>query len=158
MALRMRDIKYQLLALGGLAIVIAMVTTMWRRREVVAPPPIRSVAIVPFAATGPGARAMAMTLAVKLMEKVSSLAAVRALDDDVDAVLEGTLEVTDARIRVHARFIRVRDSQLLWERTLDYPLRDVGKVEESLSEALLDSVAPRKQARRLPARRAKESR
>ena len=137
---------------------IAIVTIMWRRREVVTPPPIRAVAIVPFKATGPSAHEMAMSLAVRLMHNVSPHARVRTLDDDdVDAVLDGTLEVTESRVRVYARFVRVRDGHLVWERTLDYPLRDVRKVEQSLSEALLQALTPREQARRLPAGRAEES-
>ena len=131
---------------------------MWRRREVVTPAPIRSVAIVPLKATGHDAQAISMSLAVRLTDAVSPLVAVRTLEDgNVDAVLDGTLDVGRSRIRVHATFTRVRDGRLLWERSLDYPLRDVGKVEQSLSEALLESVTPEEQAQRLPPRRAKES-
>ena len=142
MVLRMRDIRHQvMLAIAGAAIVVAVVTTMWHRREAVPPPAIRAVTILPFETPDRRSEALAIGLAATLMAKLSPIVTVRPPGDrDIDAVLDGRLEATESRIRVHAVFRRFPRGDLLFERRLDYPLRDVGKIEESLSEALMEWV------------------
>ena len=137
---------------------------MWNRRDVPPPAPrIRTIAVLPFHSLSPVNRdlALELSLAAGVIDRMGSLPgldvrpleAVRGYADadpvnagrelNVDAVVFATMVLTPSRIRVSARLISVSDARELWQGDLDYPQRDVAKLQDSLTEKLTTAVVSR---------------
>jgi serine/threonine-protein kinase len=67
-----------------------------------------------------------------------SIAAGRELD--VEAVLEGSLQTADDRIRVLARLFRVSDGKQLWTGQFDEKFTDIFTVQDSISERVATAL------------------
>ena len=78
---------------------------------------------------------------LKYDQQQDSLAAGRALD--VDAVLEGSIQRVDNRLRVTARLIRVSDQSPLWSGQFDEAAKDLLAVEDAISAQLAEALALR---------------
>jgi TolB-like protein/Flp pilus assembly protein TadD len=126
-------------------------------------PAIRSLAVLPFKPLVSDSRdemlelGIADTLITKLsgIEQIITrpMSAVRkysALDQDpiaagreqqVDAVIESSIQRTGERIRVTVRLVRVEDGSLLWTEKLDEKFTDIFAVQDSISEKVAGSLA-----------------
>ncbi|MFY9607375.1 MAG: tetratricopeptide repeat protein [Blastocatellia bacterium] len=124
---------------------------------------IRSIAVLPFKPLVTDCRdemlelGIADTLITKLtcLEKIiirptSAVRKYSALDQDplaagreqqVDAVLESSIQRNGERIRVTARLVRVEDGSLLWAEKLDEKFTDIFAVQDSISEKVAGSLA-----------------
>lgn len=60
---------------------------------------------------------------------------------NVDAILEGTIQKADSRIRVSVRLFRVVDGSLLWADTFDEPEKDIFALQDAISERVATSLA-----------------
>lgn len=60
---------------------------------------------------------------------------------NVDAVLEGTIQKADGRIRVFARLFSVADGALLWAENFDEPDKDIFTLQDAISEKVTTSLS-----------------
>jgi TolB-like protein/DNA-binding winged helix-turn-helix (wHTH) protein/Flp pilus assembly protein TadD len=164
----------------GAALLLAVAFGAWhwlQPREPVA----RSLAVLPFKALEPEPADPALQLGMtdslitqlSLIPdlRVSSLSAVRTLsgeDQDpveagrslkVDAVLEGSLQVDEDRVRVSARLLKVSDGKALWAGEFNERLTDIFGLQDAVARKVVGALALRlspEQSERL-ARRATTS-
>lgn len=61
----------------------------------------------------------------------------------VEAVLDGTIQRLGDRLRVSVRLLRVRDGASLWSNSYDADFTDVFKVQDAVSERVVDALAVR---------------
>ena len=59
---------------------------------------------------------------------------------NVDAVLDGSLQISGDRIRVMARLVRVSDGKQLWASPLDEKFTDIFRVQDSISERVATAL------------------
>jgi serine/threonine-protein kinase len=124
---------------------------------------VQSLAILPFrptdAARGDGSLELGMADAVIIRLGVLSgitvrpLSAVRQYTDPaldatsigrklgVDAVLEGHIQRFDARVRVSARLLQVKDGRQLWADSFDGPFGDIFVVQDVVAERVARALA-----------------
>jgi serine/threonine-protein kinase len=134
--------------------------------------PIGSVAVLPFRPLTAEHRnemmelGMADSLIAKLSESerlvVRPLSAVRrfvALDQDplaaghvlaVEAVLDGSIQVSEDRLRVSARLLRVSDGRQLWAEQFDEKRTDVFGVQDAITEKVAAALSVRLSGRPHP--------
>jgi TolB-like protein len=154
-----------LLALVALPVVFYLAfyfTRLWRGPAPVEP--IRSIAVLPFRplVAGQGDEVLEMGMADTLITRLSSLRQVNvpplnavrrygALDQDalaagrelkVEAVLEGSIQRAEGKIRVTMRLIRVEDGALLWTRQFDERWTDIFAVQDAVSQRLAADLLP----------------
>jgi DNA-binding winged helix-turn-helix (wHTH) protein/TolB-like protein/cytochrome c-type biogenesis protein CcmH/NrfG len=60
----------------------------------------------------------------------------------VDAVLEGTIQRVDGKLRVNARLIRVRNGEQIWANALDVNESNIYELQDTISEQLVRSILP----------------
>jgi DNA-binding winged helix-turn-helix (wHTH) protein/TolB-like protein/Flp pilus assembly protein TadD len=153
-------LRYWLLA--GVAIIsLAAAIFFWRRAHAPTAGPIRSIAVLPFKPIAPESRkeaiefaeamelGMAETLITKLSNgdlMVSPLSAARrsaasgrdAVDVGrslgVDAVLDGSMQMAEGRIRVTVRLIRTSDGKPLLAQTFDDEIREIFATQDEITE------------------------
>ena len=137
-----RGWKTREILLGSL-VVICLIGGLWAlaRTESAAGPEIRSVAVLPFSALNRGEEAqllglsLADGLAFELSRRddlrvVSTRAVLPYVDTPadaltagqrlgVDAVVEGTVQHSQGRVRLNARLVQVRGGGTLWSQTLE---------------------------------------
>jgi TolB-like protein len=119
---------------------------------------IRSLVVMPFASFDPSSRqlhlelGMANALAARLAGvetlRVPPAVAVRAGEDPiaagrrlaVDAVLTGSVEHRDDRLRLKAALVRVRDGRALWSAEFDDPFTSIFEVEDTIAERIAAGV------------------
>jgi DNA-binding winged helix-turn-helix (wHTH) protein/TolB-like protein len=135
--------------------VIAWLSPNW-----FAPKPLRSVAILPFGVLKQDSRndylGLGLTdavitrlgntqLVVRPLATVSRFAERNPIqsghDLRVDAVVEGTVQTADNRIRVFVRLLRVRDGKPLWAQTFDVASDDAFALEDSIAERIASNLA-----------------
>ena len=138
--------------------------TISRSDQSAAPPqsPIRSLAVLPLASLTRGAPAGrfadAMTEAV-----IMSLAQLRGLrvasrtsvmqyrssrrtlpqigaELQVDALVEGAVQLEGRRVRINARLVRVADDHSLWAGSYDRHLRDILKLQNEVARAIAQQI------------------
>lgn len=126
---------------------------------------VRSIAVLPFKPLGEDKSnellglGMADALIIKLSElnrisvlptsaifkytgrEIDSLAVGRELD--VDAVMDGTVQREDGRVRVTAQLIRLSDGKTLWSGKFDEQFNNIFAVQDSLSEQLAGALSIR---------------
>jgi len=132
------------------------------RTASVAPPPARSIAVLPFTnasgdetvqylcdgiaesltnwlASVPNVRVVSKTAAFRLRDQADDIPAiVEALG--VDSVVRGKLETVDGNVIVSASLVDTRDDAQLWGERLVQPLSDVIYLERSIVAAIKDSL------------------
>ena len=148
----------------GVALLVAAAFGTWHRlqpREPVA----RSLAVLPFKALAPEPADPALQLGMtdslitqlSLIPglRVSSLSAVRTLGAGgqdpveagrllkVDAVLEGSLQVDQDRVRVSARLLKVSDGRALWAGEFNERLTDIFGLQDAVARKVVAALALR---------------
>jgi DNA-binding winged helix-turn-helix (wHTH) protein/tetratricopeptide (TPR) repeat protein len=127
--------------------------------------PIRTIAILPFKPLVPGNwnEALDLGMADALIAKLSggdeiivrplsairrycsleqdSLAAGRELE--VEAVLDGSLQISGKRVRVLAKLLRVGDGKQLWAQQFDEKFTDIFEVQDLISESVASALKVR---------------
>lgn len=127
------------------------------------PTPIKSIAVLPFKPLVADSRdeSLEMGMTETLINRLSGIkeitvrptSAVRkynALDQDpigagleqkVDAVLDGSIQKTDGRIRVTVRLVRISNGQTFWTDKFDASLSDLLNLQDSISEKVATAMA-----------------
>jgi len=60
----------------------------------------------------------------------------------VAAVLEGTLQAHDGRLRLTARLLRVADGQSLWAGKFEVPANDIFEIQDSIATQVIEALRP----------------
>jgi DNA-binding winged helix-turn-helix (wHTH) protein/TolB-like protein/Tfp pilus assembly protein PilF len=166
--------KFALLAgIALLAVVVIGGLYVYWNRETEQEFP-QSIAVLPFKplVAGKSDESLEMGMADTLISKLADidglvvrpLTAVRrftAVDQDsveagrmlgVDAVLDGSIQLADDRVRVSAKLVRVIDSNQLWTSQFDEKLTDIFAVQDSISERVAAALQVRlaRQSRQHP--------
>src|SRR5687768_1374487 len=123
---------------------------------------IKSLAVLPFKPIGAEARDESMELGITdtLISKLSGgdvavrpLAAVRRfglIDQDpvaaglalgVEAVVDGSIQIADDRIRVSAKLIRTSDGKQLWADQFNERSADIFEIQDSISERVAAALS-----------------
>ena len=132
----------------------------WLIPDWFAPKPLRSVAILPFAVLnqdskndylGLGLTDAVITRLGNTQFVVRSLTTVSRFaerdpiqsgrDLGVDAVVEGSVQTADSRIRVSTRLLRVRDGTPLWGQTFDVASDNAFTIEDSIAERVASNLS-----------------
>ena len=158
-----RSKKALLSLLAAIAVVGVIAATYSLLPKRVSPPAIQSIAVLPFKPLVRGDRdeALEMGMADSLITKLNSasqlivrqLNAVRnytnleqdaiaaGREQDVDAVVDGSIQKSGDRIRVTVRLVRVEDGKQLWSGQFDEKFTDVLAVQDSISKQVADALA-----------------
>jgi DNA-binding winged helix-turn-helix (wHTH) protein/TolB-like protein/Flp pilus assembly protein TadD len=155
---------------GALLVVLGVGGFFWlrNRTQVLAPAagaPIKSIAVLPFKPLAADARdeLLELGMADALITRLSGLkevlvrptSAVRkyaGLEQDalaagreqqVDAVLDGTLQRSGDRLRITVRFLRVSDGQTIWIERFDDNFTDIFAVQDRVSEKVAGLLVAR---------------
>jgi DNA-binding winged helix-turn-helix (wHTH) protein/TolB-like protein/Flp pilus assembly protein TadD len=153
------------LALGGLLVVTVLFSSSWWARQPAPPTPItqiRSIAVLPFKPLSAEGSDPYLELGVAdtLITKLSNLSqltvrptsAIRkytSVEQDplaagrdlkVEAVLEGSLQKLNDRIRVTVRLLRVSDGQPLWAHKCDEYCTDIFRMQDTVSEQVAQAL------------------
>ena len=145
-----------LIGLAGVVLVALVSIGFVYWKEGAAPGEIRSVAVLPFKPLSSDRRdeslelGMADALIMKLgsdervvIRPLSSVRRFASLDQDpveagravnVDAVLDGSIQMANERIRVSLKLLRVADSKQLWSGQFDEKLTDIFDVQDSIAQ------------------------
>lgn len=157
-----RRARRQYVLLAGVAALIAVAVCLyaWRARgegsDAYSGAGVRSLAVVPFKSLGDGSSdevlglGMADALIIKLgvadaftVLPTSAVAKFAGREHDarevgrrlgVEAVLDGTVQRADGRVRVTATLIDLRDDRMLWSGKFDEQFTDIFALQDSLSE------------------------
>lgn len=139
----------------GLA-VLAVLFAVWYWNGAKTPAQINSVAVLPLISLGDSEnnKSLGLGLTDTLIMKIGGLkqvvvrpiSAVTPYADapqnsleigkklDVDAVLEGTIQQTDGRVRINVRLLRVETGEQLWAENFESEQSEIFDLEEHLSE------------------------
>jgi DNA-binding winged helix-turn-helix (wHTH) protein/TolB-like protein/Flp pilus assembly protein TadD len=166
---RVRRRKLMVAALSGVAIVLALLAVpLWRithgRTTTVAPPPIKSIAVLPFKPINSEANDEYLELGVAddLINRLSGLKEVVVrptstirkytnVNQDpivvgrelkVDSVLEGNIQKLGDRVRITATLWSVSQGKQLWSNQFDENVQDMFAFEDSISERVAQAVIP----------------
>jgi DNA-binding winged helix-turn-helix (wHTH) protein/TolB-like protein/Flp pilus assembly protein TadD len=151
-----------LLALAVLPVIAFGIYYFWPRQAATLKP-IKTIAVLPFKPLTADSRnelfemGMSETLIARLsgiremvVRPLSAVRRYQELEQDpiaagrelkVDAVLDGTIQTRDERVRVTARLIKVSDGQTLWADKFDAPLADIFTLQDSISERVATAMA-----------------
>lgn len=124
---------------------------------------IRSVAVLPFISVHPDeeGKLLGIGMADSVIARLSRIGSVSVRQTssvmryadatpeavrigreiNVDAILEGSIQKADSRIRVSVRLFRVADSSLLWAETFDEPEKDIFALQDAISERVANSLS-----------------
>jgi len=153
----------RLLAAISVVGVIAATYSFLPKRS--SPPEIQSIAVLPFKplVRSDTDEALEMGMAASLITRLNGLkqvivrqlnavrnytdleqdAVVAGREQDVDAVLDGSIQRSGDRIRVTVRLVRVADEKQLWAGQFDEKFTDVLAIQDSISEEVADALALR---------------
>jgi DNA-binding winged helix-turn-helix (wHTH) protein/TolB-like protein/Flp pilus assembly protein TadD len=156
--------RWLLIAAAALAVVVAGVVA-WRLApvsEVSSPSSLQTIAILPFKplVANPRDEAMEIGMADSLIMELSRspklivrpLSATRrfvALDQDpveagrqlaVEAVVDGTLQIADGRVRASARLLRVADGRQLWADKFDAQFSNIFQVQDTIVQRVAGAL------------------
>jgi DNA-binding winged helix-turn-helix (wHTH) protein/TolB-like protein/Tfp pilus assembly protein PilF len=145
----------------AVVIVAAGAWYSWRSREVVPKPPA-SLAVLPFALLNPDPQAshlevgMADAIITRLASsrgfRIPPTVVIRRYADharapldvgrelDVDAVLTGTLQRSDGRLRVTVQVMRVDSGEHIWAGRFDEPIGGIFSMQDAISEQLAERL------------------
>jgi TolB-like protein/Flp pilus assembly protein TadD/predicted Ser/Thr protein kinase len=128
----------------------------------VSPGPIRSLAVLPLVnlSTDPMQAYFADGMTEELINAFSRITALRVISRssvmkykgvhkplaeiarelNVDAVVEGTVQRTDGRVRISADLVDVRADRSLWGRSYEGDLRDILSLQSQVAEAIAAEI------------------
>ena len=131
----------------------------------VSPAPIRSLAVLPLVdlSADPMQAYFADGMTEELINAFSRITALRVISRssvmkyksvhtplaeigrelNVDAVVEGTVQRTDGRVRISADLVEVRDERSLWGRSYEGELRDILGLQSQVAQAIADEIQVR---------------
>ncbi len=155
--------KYLIFAAVILLLAVSAAVYFWRRETVKNAEvlPIKTIAVLPFKPLVAEQRDEALeigmtdTLILKLsggeinVRPLSSVRRYAALEQDslsagkalnVEAVLDGTIQISGDRIRIAARLFRVADGKQLWAERYDEKFNDIFAVQDSISEKVANAL------------------
>jgi DNA-binding winged helix-turn-helix (wHTH) protein/TolB-like protein/tetratricopeptide (TPR) repeat protein len=153
-------------AIGTIAIVVAVVAVAaWRLAsfgEVRAPPFPQTIAILPFKPVVEGQRNEAMELGMAdslimelsrsphlIVRPFNTTRRYAAVDQDpleagrqlaVEAVVDGTVQIADDRVRASARLLRIPDGRQLWAGTFDEQFSDIFEVQDAIAQRVAGAL------------------
>lgn len=128
------------------------------------PPPIHTLAVLPFKPVAEGARNAPFELGMTdsligllgnsnlIVRPVGTVRRFNSLDQDpiaagralaVDAVLDGTINTADGRVRVTTSLWRVADGRQLWTGKFDERFSGIFDIQDSISARVADAVNAR---------------
>lgn len=158
---RLRTV-YVFIAGGLLVSLSGYALFAWLAPNWYSPKPIRSVAILPFAVLNPDSKNnyLGLGLTDALITRLGNtrlivppLATVSRFahrdpiqsgrDLAVDAVVEGSLQTAEDRVRASVRLLRVRDAKPLWAQTFDVASDNAFALEDSIAERVASSLSGR---------------
>ena len=150
------------LAIGGLA-VLAIALFFWYWNKLNVPTKINSIAVLPLKSltTEENNKALGLGLADALITKIGSLrmlsvrptSAVAKFAEsgadaleigkklNVDAVLEGTIQQSEGRVRINARLLKTVDGEQLWAENFDQPTSEIFALQDALSNKITKTLA-----------------
>jgi DNA-binding winged helix-turn-helix (wHTH) protein/TolB-like protein/Tfp pilus assembly protein PilF len=159
--LRSRTV-YVFIAGGLLVSLSGYALFAWLAPNWYSPKPLRSVAILPFAVLNPDSKNnyLGLGLTDALITRLGNtrlivppLATVSRFahrdpiqsgrDLAVDAVVEGSVQTADDRVRASVRLLRVRDAKPLWAQTFDVASDNAFALEDSIAERVASSLSGR---------------
>ncbi|HEY8224417.1 MAG TPA: winged helix-turn-helix domain-containing protein [Pyrinomonadaceae bacterium] len=154
-----------LLLMAGVIVLIAVAGWLFFRpnRAEVSPTTIQSIAVLPFKPLNTDSRdeSLEMGMAETLIARLSNLkhvvvrpmSAVRKYTDlqqdpvkagqeiQAQAVLDGSIQKVNDRIRITVRLIDVRDGRSLWSQQFDESFTDIFKVQDSIAERVTNALS-----------------
>ncbi len=161
--------KIQFVAVGVLAVsLIAGGYYFWNKTDAQISQPttakdVRSIAVLPFRNIEPGTedQLLGIGMADAIITRLSYIKSIVVRQTksvmsyadstpeaiavgreiNVDAVLEGSIQKADGRIRVSARLYRVSDGTLLWAESFDAHDADIFTLQDSISEKVANSLS-----------------
>ena len=162
-----RSVAVGLAAIATLFLILGGTYLLYRPAVAEVPNPssgkVRAIAVLPFRQIEPdsGDRVLGIGMADAIITKLSHVKSVvvrqttsvaRYADStpealkvarelNVDAVLEGTIQRADGRIRVFARLFSVGDGALLWAENFDEPDKDIFTLQDAISEKVTTSLS-----------------
>jgi eukaryotic-like serine/threonine-protein kinase len=153
------------LSLAALVMLVLVAAAVYFGSVKSSPPAnVRTLAVLPFrpAAANNRDEALELGMADTLIQRLNGLGEVAVrpisavqgynkLERDpvevgrelaVDAVLDGSIERADGRVRVSARLVRVQDARTLWADKFDEEFTGIFAIQDSISERVANSLAP----------------
>lgn len=160
---RRRWTLYTVVVLFGLAALAVMAYLRVKsQREAESAGAIRSIAVLPFKTIGVTddkdvlglGMADAIIIRLSKLQKLSTLPTstvykytdnqrdVLAIGHElgVDAVLDGTVQLSEGRVRVTAQLIRLSDGKTLWAGKFDEEYNNIFTVQDSISEKMAETL------------------
>ena len=153
-------------AIGTVAIVVIVVAVaVWRHMsvgEVQAPPFPQTIAILPFKPVVEGQRNEAMELGMAdslimelsrsphlIVRPFNTTRRFAAVDQDpleagrqlvVEAVVDGTVQIADDRVRASARLLRTADGRQLWAGKFDEQFSNIFEVQDAIAQRVAGAL------------------
>lgn len=153
--LNTRPRRHRFAALGLVIVALGSLGLYLWREATQGETPIRTIAVLPFkpltieTRDEPMELGMADSLIAKLsagddliVRPLSSVRRFTLLDDDtlaagrslaVEAVLDGSIQMSDDKMRVSARLLRVSDGKQIWAEQFDEKRTDIFRVQDSIA-------------------------
>jgi TolB-like protein len=106
-------------------------------------PAIRSIAVLPFKPVADRERQpiIERQLMLAVMVRIESLSDVSVTGASrADALLNGTIDTSEGRIRVEARLLRVADGKEIWQGRFDRPHDQAAALQQSLAEQVIEAA------------------
>jgi TolB-like protein/DNA-binding winged helix-turn-helix (wHTH) protein/Tfp pilus assembly protein PilF len=151
-----------MLAICGLG-VLAIATGFWYWSKLSIPTKINSIAVLPLKSltAEENNKALGLGLADALITKIGSLrvisvrptsAVVKFAETDadaleigkklnVDAVLEGTIQQSEGRLRINARLLKTSNGEQIWAENFDQPASEIFALQDALSNKIAKTLA-----------------
>jgi len=159
-----RKFAVGLLVLAVLGSILSIVVwKVWQSRRATPPARINSIAVLPLRSLSDDEKnnALGLGLTDALIAKLGSLrtvavrptsAVAKFVKSDldaleigrrlqVDAVMEGTIQQSEGRIRISARLLRVEGGDQIWAERFDEPTNEIFALEDALSNRITNALA-----------------
>jgi eukaryotic-like serine/threonine-protein kinase len=159
-----KNVTLRLILIAPVLLVLVTAAVYFGSVKSSPPANVRTLAVLPFRPAAANSRdeALELGMADTLIQRLSGLgevavrpiSAVRGynkLERDpveagrelaVDAVLDGSIQRADGRVRVSARLVRVRDARTLWADEFDEEFTGIFDIQDSISERVANCLAP----------------
>lgn len=154
------------LLIGAAALVVLVAgAIVWRLaaiKEAALPPQPQTIAILPFKPVVAAGRNEAMELGMAdslimdlgrsahlIVRPLNTTRRFAALDQDplqagrqleVEAVVDGTIQIVDDRVRASARLLRVADGRQLWAGKFDERFSSIFEVQDTIAQRVADAL------------------
>ena len=158
--------RWRWAAIGAVAVILAVVAVAaWRLApvgEAPAPPYPQTIAILPFKPLVEGARNEAMELGMAdslimelsrsprlIVRPFNATRRFAAVDQDplqagqqlaVEAVVDGTVQIADDRVRASARLLRIADGRQLWAGKFDEQFSNIFQVQDAIAQRVAGAL------------------